>query len=126
MDEQEVIIKVIHFPRRFIDSKDTTLVSLIRESGCDKIHASISVSNIRDALNKSPECIDEWLAFSADKRTSSGWFFRLSSDDKYEVGFLSKSGVVSELTESADCFEVCAMFVKEEITPTSGIVLSAD
>jgi hypothetical protein len=114
MNKDSAINNIIYLPGRFYKHKDVSIYSLLKESGYFELHDQISEANIFDELTKHSECIDQWLAWSANKRSSSGWYFKQNENGKYIVGF-SPPNENLKVTEYFDIAEACAAFVKREI-----------
>ena len=114
MNITDTVIDLIYLPRKFEDLSDVSIYSLLRDSGYFETHSQIAESTIRQALCAHPETVDEWMRFSEDKRTNSGWYFRPSCNG-YEVGYFSRSQGDIQSAEYSDRTEACAIFIKNEV-----------
>ncbi len=114
MNKDNTINNIIYLPKKFYKQRDVSIYSLLKESGYFELHNQISEANIFDELIKHSECIDQWLNWSADKRSSSGWYFKQNENGKYIVGFFPPTENL-KITEYLDITEACAAFVKREI-----------
>jgi hypothetical protein len=87
---------------------------LLKECGYFELHGQISEADIFQELKQHLQCIDQWLSWSENKRSSSGWYFRENENGQYVVGYfpLQES---SEATEYFDKTEACSAFIKREI-----------
>jgi len=113
MNKSDIIKNIILIPKHFSEG-NISVYSLLKESGYFELYNQINESDIFEILSKNLDCIDQWLIFSADKRTGYGWYFVQSEDGKYIVGYLSLEGNKKE-TEYLDKFKACSAFVKQEI-----------
>jgi hypothetical protein len=114
MNKEITSNNIIHLPEKFWKQRDVSIYSLLKESGYFELHNQISEANILDALTKHPKCVGKWLTWSADKRNSSGWYFKQDGNGKYIVGFFPSNENL-KMTEYLDVKEACAAFVKREI-----------
>ncbi len=110
-----IIDELIHVPRRFNSIGTMSIYALLKETGYFEIHDQISVENIRDALTRYPECVDDWMLYSEDKRSSSGWYFKQVGDEKYIVGCLKGNKSYDSHGEYNNRLDACAFFIKHEI-----------
>ena len=70
---------------------------------------------VTESLKKNQEVINEWLIYSSDKRTSSGWYFKENDKhNKYIVGYLSSGNRCNE-TVFSNIVDACTMFIMREI-----------
>jgi len=68
------------------------MFSLVEAIGYFGVHDQISEAVIRAALVRCPECIRDWMRYSEDKRTSSGWYLTHNDEGCYEVGYITERG----------------------------------
>jgi hypothetical protein len=87
--------------------------ALLMESGYVEAHQLVTEPAIYDALQMIPDCVEDWLSWSDDKRTSAGWFFRQTGIGTYEVACTPpREGLT---TDFSDALVACAAFIKREI-----------
>jgi hypothetical protein len=67
-------ISVCNLPRDFYRVRTKSVVQLLRECGFIGGTAQLSREAIIEVLNSDPSLIQEWMNYSGNKRTSSGWF----------------------------------------------------
>ncbi|MDR0715109.1 MAG: hypothetical protein LBF89_12785 [Bacteroidales bacterium] len=116
MEKMQVVKNIIFLPKRFYTERDVSMYSLLKESGYFELHNQISETDIIGDIIQHPECIDQWLILSADKRCSSGWYFEQMNNDKYIIGYYPPSSQENLKTmEYLNKFEACAAFIKREI-----------
>jgi hypothetical protein len=75
------------------------------------------VESVVEFLNSEPELVDEWLRWSADKRTSQGYYF-LVEDRHYVVGYFPGD----ERVKFDDPVLACANFVVKEINEIGSVL----
>lgn len=110
MSTTDTIRALIHLPRKFNDLGDVSVYSLLHHSGYFENHHEITEDAIHEMLLGQPECIDEWVRFSDDKRSSSGWFLQRGSKG-YQVGYFPDGKAVDYFDDAV----ACAAFIKREI-----------
>ncbi len=111
----EMVAQIITLPRRFHSLGNVSVFSLLQATGYFGLHDQISEDDIREALHRCPECIQEWVQYSEDKRTSSGWYIMENDEGCYEVGYVSEGGDLQERLVYDNQIDACAAFVKREI-----------
>ena len=116
MNTSKIIKELIYLPRKFHQIKTQSIVLLLKETGYSEIQNKVEIQEIRDALVSNPECISDWMQYSEDKRTSSGWYFKPKGTDKFVVGYLSEGRHSKKhLSEYDNDVDACAIFIKHEI-----------
>jgi hypothetical protein len=113
-DKPCTIIGVIYLAKNYSERNDVSIYSLLKEVGYFDIHDEVSEDLIRKALFLHPNCVNDWIRFSEDKRSSAGWYFRQNGID-YEVGYFSLNKNNVGPTKYSDSTEACAAFIKHEI-----------
>lgn len=69
-------------------SEDKSPFALLKETGYFELHDQVSVSDIREALNRDPACVQEWMQYIDDQRCISSWYCDFDDDENQdEVGF---------------------------------------
>jgi hypothetical protein len=111
---QDIIVKLIHLPKSF-HSSDLSMYELLKQTGYFDVYNQVSEAGIYDTLVRYPECVDEWIAYSEDKRTSSGWYMKKKKDTLYEVGYISNTTDGNVATMYVDRIGACAAFIKHEL-----------
>ena len=110
--KKSIAQKVIRLPNQFYSIGNVSISSLLKETGYYEHYNSIDASDIRKAIESDIDCIDQWITWSENKRTSSGWYFKRVSEGKCIVGHYPNT---NELMEYADAQEACATFIKLEL-----------
>jgi hypothetical protein len=91
------------------------MYELLRHTGYFEAYDQVCEAALCDTLARYPECVDEWILYSEDKRTTSGWYIKQEEDARYKVGYFSgKDGEDSETTYF-DKIAACAAFIKHEV-----------
>lgn len=114
MNTKDTVNKILSIPREFNNLRNTSIYSLLKESGYFETYNQVKEVDIAEALKKQPECITDWLMWSEDKRSSSGWYLKQNEFGKYTVGYFPERKDF-KLTEYSDLTEACAVFIKREI-----------
>jgi hypothetical protein len=90
MDQQRIIQNVCQLPHEMRKTGNKSPAQILRESGCSDYPEVLNSSVIETFLHTHVDLVEEWIAYSADKRTSEGWYIiRQGSgrETKYIVGF---------------------------------------
>lgn len=91
-----------------------SIYNLLKETGYFEMHDQVSDDSIQKMLNHHPDCIDEWIIYSQNKRTSSGWYFKQEGKDSYIVGYFGGTDSENVQLRFADRIAACAAFIKRE------------
>jgi ribosomal protein S8 len=118
----DVIAKVIDMPKRFSTDRNISIVNLLKESGYIEAFDQINESYIYKALTLKPERIHDWLIYSENKRTDSGWYFLKDSNDTYVVGYFPDKNDISE-KKYPDAETACAAYIKKEIENIRSLII---
>ncbi len=113
--DNDVVSRIIAIPQKFRQIGNVSVYSLLDQTGYFEIADNVSEVTIRDALVKCDECVLDWIQYSEDKRTPSGWYVVRRDDGKYEVGWLAKEGRCEKRTNYEDAIDAVASFIKREI-----------
>jgi len=114
MNKNTVIQRIIYLPEEFKRIQNTSIYNLLKESGYFELYNEINEINIIKEIVSNPQCVKQWLNWSEDKRSSSGWYFKQNEEGKYIVGYFpSQQGF--KVKEYSDIKEACAAFIKLEL-----------
>lgn len=112
MCKTELIEKLICLPSEFEKLGNESICSLIESLG----HSDeIEVNEIVLILKKQPHRVDEWINYSVNKRTSTGWYIRSCGENRFEVGCLDGKGTMGVPEYFEDPYLGCAKFIKFEL-----------
>lgn len=114
MGKVRTIQDIIFLPNKFYNEGNVSIYSLLKESGYFELHNQISEADIFEELTQHLEYIDQWLRWSENKRSSSGWYFRENESGKYVVGYFPFQESLKAI-EYFDKAEACSAFIKREI-----------
>lgn len=107
MNKGEIVGQIAKLPQRFRSLGDVSMFSLLEASDYFASHNKISEADIGAALACCPECVEAWLQYSEDKRTS-GWYIVQHDKGGYEVGCAAANGDLSEQVCYDSRLEACA------------------
>ena len=106
---------LIHLAHKFDSVGDVSIYNLLKETGYFENHDKIFIKNIRAALKNHPECVDDWMLYSDNKRSRSGWYFKQKGTKGYIVGYLSENKGGNACKEFSNRVDACALFIKHEV-----------
>ncbi len=112
--ETNILEKIVSIPKEFSERSNVSFYTLIDESGYFKSPDLLQVEKIKKLLTEDSQKAKDWLNWSENKRTSSGWYF-IKKNGKYFIGYYDpKKGNIDEV-EYSDVEDACANFIKNEI-----------
>lgn len=114
MKHADLAKKVIYCAKNFYSPGDASMFSLLKESGYFELYELISETDIEKALSLYPECINEWLIWSENKRTGSGWYITQSENKNYLVGYYADADNIKTI-EYTNAIEACSAFIMQEV-----------
>jgi hypothetical protein len=116
MATNDILHDIISLPRRFNESGDKSLYAFLEECEYAGVRDQITIDEIRDSLLKNPNCVADWIQYSADKKTVGGWYFKVRRTGEFIVGCMADGNKLEDSQQSYDdAMEACAAFVKQEI-----------
>lgn len=116
MDTNNIIIKIINLLERFYNiENEESIYSLLQSTGYFEKYNQVQESKINEILNQYPKCVNQWLNWSENKRSSSGWYFKKDDQEgNYIVGYYPDKENFKSI-EYSNVTEACATFIKREI-----------
>ncbi|TGE18565.1 hypothetical protein [Hymenobacter elongatus] len=105
-----IIESAVNLPSDF-HLKNISAFTLLQESNYFESYNKIHEESIISKLNSNPSLVDQWLQWSEDQRTSSGWYFKKLAFGRRFVGYYPKVEEFFEI-KSFDKFKVCAAYIK--------------
>jgi hypothetical protein len=89
---------------------------LVARSGYSADHEPMLGKQLVEYLRDNPDLIDAWFGFSADKRTTSGWYLQEDGRGGYVIGWYPGS----TQDRFADRVLACAEFIRRELGGSVG------
>ena len=114
VNKNDMITQIVTLPRQFYTLRNVSMFSLLQATGYFQLYDQISEEEIRAALVRCPECVEEWTQYSEDKRTS-GWYIIQDDEGRYEVGSVAENGERSNQIWLDSRLDACASFVRHEL-----------
>ena len=114
---KETAVRVCNIPSEFHRRGDTSVFQLVQESGYAHADTSSLRCAVQQQLRTHPILIDDWLAYCADKRTSSGWY--LTKDIPFTVGYFDVDHGRSREQCFSDRSEACTEYIMRELETIS-------
>ena len=115
MDKADIATEIVTLPQRFHSLGNISIFSLLEATGYFGLHDQIFEDDIRAALLRCPECVQEWMQYAEDKRTSSGWYVTQNDEGCYETGYIADARVRTNRVQYENATDACAAFIKHEI-----------
>ena len=115
MNASNIATAVIQIPRTFGNLGNVSIFSLLKGTGYFEMHDQVSEAEIHEALIRQPECVDDWMLYSDDKRSSEGWYLKQGNGSSYTVGFYTGKASDNRQIQYSDRLDACAAFIKHEI-----------
>ena len=115
MKKSEMVAQLVALRRRFQSLGNVSIFSLVEQTGYFELHHEVSESDIRAALISFPKCLQEWLQYSADKRTSTGWYLAENDEECYETGYIAVDQIRMNRCSTRNGIMACACFIKHEL-----------
>jgi hypothetical protein len=105
---------VVSLAGRYRNQEELSIYDMLMRTGYPERRGSLTNETIRKALARVPERIDEWLDYSADKRSSTGWYIQ-RANGQFEVGNRRHDGSVAQRRSYSDLEQACGDFVLHEL-----------
>ena len=115
MPENDIVNRVLALPETFDAVGTVSMNDLLKETGYCEYPARILEAAIADALSRNLGLIDDWLAYSEDKRTKSGWYIRPHKNGSFIVGSFETATATDSEVVYTDRIKACAAFIKQEV-----------
>ena len=112
----DVVGGICELPVQFKARRTVSVSQLVDESGYRTDPGTLTVDEVSRHLHKHPDLIEAWLAYSEDKRTSSGWYLTRRSDDIFEIGYYPEGERIVVAGHAA----ACAEFIVREVRSIAG------
>ena len=110
MTDSNLTETICRLPREIQADRNLSPAAFITQSGYLGSEGNITAECLFKALRKDAGLVEDWLRWSEDKRTPTGWYFK-KSGECYVVDEVHR---FSRLT-FADPVQACAEFILREI-----------
>jgi hypothetical protein len=116
-NKADIATQIVTLPQTFHSLGNVSIFTLLKATGYFELHDQISEGDIRSALLCCPECVQEWIQYSEDKRSSSGWYLTLNDEGLYETAYFDIKAVpnTTNRVKYGHAIDACAAFIKHEI-----------
>jgi hypothetical protein len=113
----DIATKIVTIPRKFHSLGNMSEIALLEATGYFELHDQVSESDIRNALARDPECVQEWMQESEDQRCPAAWYFVLNEEGCYEVGYfdLKSDPNITNRVQYQNAIDACAAFIMHNI-----------
>jgi hypothetical protein len=115
MKKSDIVGLLVTLPRRFYSLGNISMFSLLEVTGYFGIYEQVSEADIRAALVRHPECVQEWFHYSEDKRTSLGWYLTENDGQCYETGYIADAQTRTNRVQHDNTIGACAVFIQHEL-----------
>lgn len=113
MDIRNIVNKIVNIPLEY-KRGNKSFAALLKASGYLELQDEVNEADIVSALAEYQNCINEWVIFSDNKRTDSGWFIQKGSNAQCVVGYFpTEIGIPENIFTNEKL--ACAFFIKKEI-----------
>lgn len=110
IDCDVIVERVCRIPADLRQVRTKSVIQLAEEIGLPEYRRCITSSAVKSQLIAQPELVDDWLQWSGDKRTSSGWYISENGNEVF-VGYYPNG----EEKRFTDRISACTQFVLHEI-----------
>ena len=111
----DIATQIVTLPRTFHILGNVSIFALLKATGYFEVHDQISEGDIRAALLRFPDCVQEWFQYAEDKRTPSGWYVTQNDEGCYETGYIASCRTRTNRVQYENAIDACAVFIKHEI-----------
>ncbi len=114
MKKSETIKRICEFARAYQTENKKSPLQLFAETGYQSYRAEITNEEIAAEIDKNSNLLDDWLAFTEDKRWTPSWGIR-EDQTSYVVFHVSKGGNIDQEFEFTSGSSACAAMVRNEM-----------
>lgn len=118
----DTVSAICRLPSTAREIQTKSIYHLLKESGYRQFRDQITPNVLVECLRRERHLINDWMLYSEDKRTGSGWYFEVSGEDRYVVGYYPKGPEMSFSDPALACAEFIAREVNQ-IDPRFGFLL---
>ena len=110
MDLHQWFAQICSVPNEFSRS-GLPLRDVVKASGYSELRGQFAARELAAFLRARPAIIEQWVGFSADKRTSDGWYLR----PPCSIGRISPEPPPMHEVKHIDLAAACAAFIIAEL-----------
>ena len=114
MEIESLIDDILNMPTIFHELGNVSYYTLLKNSGYFEKCNQISENDILKRIIRNPECVEQWLIYSEDQRSSPSWYIAQQNNNEYLVDRYPQLKS-SQPRKFLDVNEACAAFVKVAI-----------
>ena len=109
MDLDERFTRICDIPAEFRRS-GRSLREVVQTSGYAEVRGHFAARELAEHLRARPAVVEQWVAYSEDKRTSAGWYLRPPNS----IGRITREPPMHEV-KHVDLAAACAAFIIAEL-----------
>lgn len=114
MNANNIAKEIIRLPETYYALGNISIYSLLKKTGYFEVYNQLDEIIILQEIINNPHCINQWLEWSNNKRTTPGWYFKKIKSTEHIVGYFNLVNN-SNLRKYSNSNEACAAFIKREI-----------
>jgi hypothetical protein len=111
----DCVTRICEFARVYRSERDRTPQQLYDETGYHKEHAKISQSAIEMVVGRDLSLVDDWIAFTEDKRWTPAWGLAKKSDTSWVVFHVPRGGGHGYEIVFSSPVPACALMIRMEM-----------
>jgi len=110
---EKIIQQFVLIPSDVKHSRTKSPAQCLQETKYKGLEGKVNVAEIVSALLSNPDVVDDWLEYSANQRSDTGWYI-IERVPHIEVGYYSKEGF-RDVRKYEDKIHACAEFIYQEL-----------
>ena len=114
MTHRERVVAICEFVRSY-RSGNLTPRHIYNETGYGSHHAEIAQEDIAAVVASDPSLVDDWLAFTTDKRWTPAWGLERRGDSTWLVFYVFEGGGQGHEIAFASPIHACALMIRMEM-----------
>ena len=114
MNKAETLRRICEFAKAYSAERIKTPLQLFAETGYQANRTAITDEEIEKEIEKNPQLLSEWLAFTEDKRWTPSWGISKNKKE-YVVFHVSTNGKVDQNFRFESGASACALMVRKEM-----------
>jgi hypothetical protein len=112
---ENILSRICRIPEELsLPGSKASMYSIVNSIDYKNIRSSIDEETLSLFIHSHIEVVQNWIYYSEDKRTSSGWFFTAIGNG-WEVGRLMLDGNITAKGEYTSAANACAAFILREL-----------